>query len=116
MSFPVQIAYRGLDRSEALDRVIAEEAAKLSKFFDGIVSCRVLIERRNPSHHTGAAFRVHLNVAIPGTDVAIMTEPRVSASAVPIDAAATARQAFRRARRRLREYAQRKSAKPRLLD
>ncbi|MBV8529701.1 MAG: RNA polymerase subunit sigma-54, partial [Candidatus Eremiobacteraeota bacterium] len=39
MSFPVRITYRGFATSPALNRLIREEAAKLEKFFDGIVSC-----------------------------------------------------------------------------
>jgi len=110
MDFPVQSIYRGFDRSAPLDRLIADEAAKLGKFFDGIVGCRVLIELTHPGQHSGKAFRVHLNLMVPGADLAIVTEPRTST--VPVDAAATVRQAFRRARRRLQEYAQRKAGRP----
>jgi ribosome-associated translation inhibitor RaiA len=107
MSFPVQITYRGVDSSSALDRLIRIEAAKLDKFFDRVVSCRVLVERQYGHHHTRSPFQVHLNIVIPGADLAIMTEPNMGAA--PVDAAATVRDAFRRARRRLQEYAQKKT-------
>jgi Sigma 54 modulation protein / S30EA ribosomal protein len=125
MSFPVQITYRGLDASEPLNRLIHSEAAKLERFFDGIVSCRVLVERQYGHHLNGSPYHVRLNVVVPGTDLAIVTEPslktqpldeeaqRVHKSdeidAVYKDPALTIRDTFRRAKRRLQEYARRRS-------
>jgi hypothetical protein len=112
MSFPVRITYRGLEPSESLNRLIREEAAKLEKFFDGIVGCRLLVERQYGHHHAGSPYHVRLNVVVPGSDLAIVTEP--SDDVAPpgnetLQRAAIVRDTFRRARRRLREYARRKS-------
>jgi Sigma 54 modulation protein / S30EA ribosomal protein len=124
MSFPVQITYRGLDSSEPLNRLINDEAAKLEKFFVGIVSCRVLVERRYGHHLSGSPYHVRVNLVVPGADLAIVTEPslrtpldeetpRVHKSdeidAIYKDPALTIRDTFRRAKRRLREYAQRRT-------
>jgi hypothetical protein len=125
MSFPVQITYRGLDSSEALNELIREEAAKLEKFFDGIVSCRVLVERQSAHHHTGFPFHVRLNIVVPGADLAVVTEPSLRAQplgdeavrlhksdeidAIYKDPALTVRDTFRRARRRVQEYARRRA-------
>jgi hypothetical protein len=125
MSFPVQITYRGLEPSESLNQLIREEAVKLEKFFDRIVSCRVLVERQYGHHHTGSPFHVRLNVVVPRTDLAIDTEPSVKVppgdevqrlhksdeiDAIYKDPALTVRDTFRRARRRLQEYARRKTS------
>jgi Sigma 54 modulation protein / S30EA ribosomal protein len=123
MSFPVQITYRGLDSSEPLSRLIREEAAKLEKFFDRIVSCRVLVERQYGHHHVGSPFHVRLNVVVPGADLAIVTEPSAKApalgdqarrprksdevDAIYKDPALTVRDTFRRAKRRIQDYARR---------
>jgi hypothetical protein len=125
MSFPVQITYRGLDSSEVLNRLINGEAAKLEKFFDGIVSCRVLVERQYAHHLNGSPYHVRLNLVVPGADLAIVTEPslrmpplddetpRVHKSdeidAIYKDPALTIRDTFRRAKRRLRDYARRRT-------
>lgn len=109
MSFPVQITYRGLEHSEGLDRLIRDEAAKLEKFFNGIVSCRVLVERQYGHHHTGSPFHVRLNIVVPGTDLAIVTEPSVKVAPPSDGAQLTVRETFRRARRRLQDYARRKT-------
>jgi len=110
MSFPVLITYRGLEPSEALNELIREEAAKLSKFFDGIVSCRVLVERQAGHHHI-SPLHVRVNLVVPGADLAIVTEPGTRTQP-PGDEAArppawTIRDTFRRARRRVRDYAAR---------
>jgi hypothetical protein len=125
MSLRVQITYRGLPRSDALSGLIRKEAAKLDKFFDGIVSCRVLVERQSGHHRTGSPFHVRLNIAVPGAELAIATEPslrnpplddepkRIRKSdeidAIYKDPELTVRDAFRRAKRRLQEYARRRA-------
>jgi Sigma 54 modulation protein / S30EA ribosomal protein len=103
MSFPVQITYRGLEPSERLNRLIRSEAAKLEKFFDGIVSCRALVESLQGHHHAGPLFHVRLNVVVPGADLAVDAEPER-------DLVVGVRDTFRRARRRVQEYAERRSA------
>ncbi len=122
---PIQITYRGFDSSEPLDRLIRDEAAKLEKFFDRIVSCRVLIERQYGHHHTGSPFHVRLNIVVPGADLAIVTEPSVKVpplgdeaqrlhksdeiDAIYKDPALTVRDTFRRAKRRIQDYARRRN-------
>jgi ribosome-associated translation inhibitor RaiA len=96
MAFPVQISYHGVDPSDSLNKLIHTEAAKLEKFFDGIVSCRVLVEHRDGHGHTAAPLHIRLNILVPGADLAIDSEP-------------TVREAFRGAKRRIKEYAQRKA-------
>ncbi len=98
MSFPVRITYRGLEPSETLNRQIQEEAAKLEKFYDGIVSCRVLVERHDGHHHT-APLNLRLNIVVPGADLAVVGEPSLT----------SVHDTFRRARRRVQEYARRRS-------
>jgi hypothetical protein len=123
MSFPVQITYRGVDSSEPLNRLIRSEAAKLGKFFDGIVRCRALVERPDGHHHAGPPFHIRLTLAVPGAELVIAGEP--SPRVAPLDdepapsrknheidadfkdPTSTVKEAFRRARRRLKDYARR---------
>lgn len=121
---PVQITYRGFDSSEPLNRLIRDEVAKLEKFFDRIVSCRVLVERQQ-GHHAVSPFHVRLNIVVPGADLAIVTEPSVKVSsssegaqrlhksdeidAIYKDPALTVRDTFRRAKRRIQDYARRRN-------
>jgi hypothetical protein len=129
MSFPVQATYRGFKPSEPLNRLIHDEAAKLEKFFDGIVSGRILIERQSGHHHTGTPYHVRLTVVVPGAELAIVTEPSVRVpragdealrlhksdeiDAMYKDPVLTVRDTFRRAKRRIQDYARRRAGSKR---
>lgn len=65
MQLPLQITYRHIDRSEALDAAIREKAEKLSEFYPNITSCRVTVEEERLHKHQGHLFSVHVDVRIP---------------------------------------------------
>ncbi|HEV3090398.1 MAG TPA: HPF/RaiA family ribosome-associated protein [Candidatus Cybelea sp.] len=93
-----QITYRGVDHSEALRALIERESAKLDRFFNRITSRRVLVEH-DPQLREGAPFRVRIDVVVPGHEL--------MSDASEHDADVAVREAFRRARRRLKAYAAR---------
>jgi ribosome-associated translation inhibitor RaiA len=123
MELPIQITYRELDPSDELSRLIREEAAKLDRFFGRIVSCRVVVEREPRHLRNGAPFRVRIDIGVPGEELTVDANPsvRVAApgdepgmrrksgeiAAMYKDPVLTVRYAFRRARRRLQDYARR---------
>jgi Sigma 54 modulation protein / S30EA ribosomal protein len=127
MELQVQTTFRGIERSEALDRLVRSEARKLERFFERIVSCRVLIERAHQHHQRGSPFHVRIELGVPGTEIVVNNLPglqvppetddgplerRKSAEVdAPLkDAQLAVREAFRKAGRQLQEYAQRKNA------
>ena len=59
MQLPVNITYRGIDKSEAIDQLVLEKAARLEKF------CDVAIEQPNHAHQKGNPFRVRIDVTVP---------------------------------------------------
>ncbi|HEY6485986.1 MAG TPA: HPF/RaiA family ribosome-associated protein [Candidatus Cybelea sp.] len=99
MELPLQITYRGVNPSGALRRLIHKEGAKLEHFFARITSCRVLVEREPRHMRESAPFRVRIDLGVPGNELLTDTLERDSRVAV--------RDAFRRARRRLQDYATR---------
>ena len=107
MAPQVQITYRGTEPSEALNRLIHEEVEKLGKFFDGVVGCRVLIEHEH--QRSGSPFHVGITIAVPGTELAAGVPTGDELDATHKDPARTIRDAFRRAKRRLHDYAERKA-------
>jgi ribosome-associated translation inhibitor RaiA len=64
MQLPVKIAYRGLEKSEQIDNLILEYAARLEKFCDHINRCDVAIEQPNHAHQKGNPFRVRIDVTV----------------------------------------------------
>jgi ribosome-associated translation inhibitor RaiA len=124
MAVPVQVTYGVVAQSNALDALIQKEAAKLERFFRRIVMCRVLIDKPHRHHTRGAPFHVRIELSVPGEDIVISHTPEIrhvltdedssrvekSSQEDPSykDVQIAIRDAFRKARRQLQDYADRK--------
>src|SRR5438552_18269995 len=64
MQLPVNITYRGLEKSENIDNLILDYASRLEKICDHINRCDVAIEQPNHTHHKGNQFRVRIDVTV----------------------------------------------------
>jgi ribosomal subunit interface protein len=69
MQIPLQISFRNMDPSPAVEAIVREKAAKLDRFFDRIVSCDVTIEAPHRHHHKGKLYKVRIDIGMPGNDV-----------------------------------------------
>ncbi|MGB1547306.1 MAG: HPF/RaiA family ribosome-associated protein, partial [Alphaproteobacteria bacterium] len=67
METPLQISFRNMDPSEAVEANVREKAEKLERFFDRITSCRVVIEAPHRHHHKGKLYNVLTPAGDPGT-------------------------------------------------
>ena len=65
MQLPVEISYRGVDKSEDIDALVRDKAARLDKFCDHITRCDVIIEHPNHAQHSGSPFHVRIDVTVP---------------------------------------------------
>jgi len=66
MQIPLQISFRNMDPSPAVEAVVREKAAKLDRYFERIVSCNVTIEAPHRRHHKGKLYKVRVDVGMPG--------------------------------------------------
>ena len=66
MQIPLEVAFRNMDRSDAVEDRIREKLAKLERFFDHITQVRVAVEAPHRSQHTGKLFRVTIEISVPG--------------------------------------------------
>ena len=75
MAIPVQITFRGLDVSPAVDEYVRKRAAKLATFFDRITHCRVAVE--GPPHHKkhGGNYRVRVDLTVPRAELVVTRAP-----------------------------------------
>lgn len=107
---PLQISYRDVPQSDALDKLIAHEAAKLERYFARIVNCRVLIERR--VHRTGAPFHARIDLSLPRHEIFINQAGNERADVDPSyrDPVLAVRSAFKKAKRQLQDYARLKAS------
>jgi cold shock CspA family protein len=73
---PTQVTFRGLDVSEALETEIRERVTWLEQFYDGIVRCRVLVEKPHRHRQDGRHFHIRIEVTIPGRNpIVVSHEP-----------------------------------------
>ena len=65
MQLPVGISYRGVEKSDLLDQLIRNKAARLDRFCDHISRCDIVVEHPNHAQHSGNPFRVRIDVTVP---------------------------------------------------
>jgi ribosome-associated translation inhibitor RaiA len=66
MILPLQISFRNLKPSEAVEGRIREEAAKLETFYKGIMHCRVVVELPHKHHRKGDLYHVRIDLTVTG--------------------------------------------------
>lgn len=65
MQVPLEISYHNIEGSQWIDDYIKERSAHLEQICDGLISCRVVVERSQHQHHTGNPFRVRVEATWP---------------------------------------------------
>jgi len=108
MNLQTEIAFRGMDSDNRLKQLVQRHVQRLDHVGDGLVSCRVAIERRQPPVRTGAPYHVRVEVKIaPDGDLVVhksgdaeRTEHRSATTLV--------KQAFHAMERRVREETSRR--------
>lgn len=68
---PLQVTFRDMPRSEALEARIREKAAKLESFHPRITSCRVTVEERHRHKQQGKQFNVRLDLRVPEHEIVV---------------------------------------------
>ena len=99
MKLPLQITFRNMEPSEAVEARIREKAEKLDRFCDQIMSCRVVFEAHHQHQHQGNLFHVRIDITVPDKEIVISREP--GRHQAHEDAYVAIRDAFDAARRQL---------------
>jgi ribosomal subunit interface protein len=106
MKLPLQITFRNMDPSEAMETDIREKAEKLNQFCRDIMSCRAVVEVQHHHHHKGNLYHVSLDITVPGSEIVISRGHDLHHSHA--DAYVAIRDAFDNARRKLEDYNRRR--------
>ncbi len=102
MQVPLQIAFEGIQHSDAIEARIKEEAEKLEQFSDRVLSARVVVARPQHRHHKGDTYQVRIHLIVPdAADIVVSREP--AADGAHEDMYVTIRDAFKAARRQLQD-------------
>jgi ribosomal subunit interface protein len=102
MKLPLQITFRGLDSSDALEADIREKADKLDRYSPDIMSCRVVVEARHKHHQDGNLYHVRVDLTVPGREIVTSRERTLHHSHT--DPYVAIGDAFDEARRQLEDY------------
>lgn len=75
MQTPLQVTFRNIEKSEAVEARIRERVEKLGHFYDGIIGCRVVVEELHQHHRKGNHFHVRVEVSVPDAELVASHEP-----------------------------------------
>ncbi len=102
MILPLQITFRHMDPSPALETRIRELAARLERFSQHIMRCHVIVEPPAHHKHQGFLYDFRIDITLPDEEIAIRhAHPADRGHEDPYVAL---RDAFRAARRKLEDY------------
>jgi cold shock CspA family protein/ribosome-associated translation inhibitor RaiA len=106
MQLPLQITFKNMDSSPAVEARIRQEAKRLERFSERISHCRVVVDTPHRRHRQGKIFRVSIDVTLPPRhEIAIGRERRQHHAHEEIGT--TIRDAFEAAARRVEDHARR---------
>jgi cold shock CspA family protein len=71
---PVQVTFRGMDVSDAVEAACWKECEKLERYDPRIVSCRVSIARPD-RRQKGNLYDVRIDVRVPGRELVVSRKP-----------------------------------------
>jgi len=102
MTFPLQITFRHMEPSAALEARIRELSCKLERFSEHITRCHVVVEPPARHQHRGFLYDFRIDITLPAEEIAIRhAHPADHAHEDPYVAL---RDAFRAARRKIQDY------------
>lgn len=109
MQIPLEITFRNIDTSPALEADLRERAEKLEKFSKEIIGCRVVVEAPHKHHNKGNLFHLRIDVTVPGKEIVVKRSP--DDDHAHEDPFVAARDAFDAVRRQLEDYNRKRQGK-----
>lgn len=106
MQIPLELTFRGVEKTETIEHYIRERTQKLEQVCDHIVSCRVTVEHPQQHQRAGSPFRVRVDVRVPpGHELVVRRES--SEGDIHDSLRQVLREAFDAMRRQVRGLAER---------
>lgn len=76
MQVPLELSFRGVDQTDAIETYVRQQIRRLERFYDRIVACRVAIEKPQQHQGAGSAYRVRVELSIPqAQELVVSKEP-----------------------------------------
>ena len=100
MQVPLQIRFKNLEPSAAVEANVRKHVERLERYFREIISCRVTLDAPHKHHHQGNIFHVTVDIRLPGGEV--VASRRHDDEHAHEDAYVAIRDAFNAIRRQLK--------------
>ena len=105
METTLRISFQGSEVSEALNQMIVEHVDALEHLYGRLTACHVVIRVPDKHHRTSGLYNANIHLTLPGgidinVDHTPQADDRFSSPQVAVN------EAFRRAKRLLKEHAQ----------
>ncbi|MDD9941962.1 MAG: HPF/RaiA family ribosome-associated protein [Myxococcales bacterium] len=71
MTIPMDITFKNLEHSAALEAKIRERGARLELHGDTIQRCRVVVQGPHKHHNKGGLYEVRIDVRVPGEELVV---------------------------------------------
>ncbi len=104
MQLPLQITFRNVPSSVAIEAKIREKTEKLNKLYSRLMGCRVAVEAPH-RHHQGNLYHIRIDLTVPGGELVVNRTP--SGHQAHEDIYVALRDAFDAAKRELQDYVRR---------
>jgi cold shock CspA family protein len=76
MEVQPEITFRGLEKTDEIEKHILEKAANLDDIHPGLISCRVAVEKEQEHQRSGSPYRIRVVVRVPpGKELIARREP-----------------------------------------
>jgi len=105
MQKPLQITFRGLDHSDAIEQRIRDKAVELERFSPHVTGCHVTVHAPPGHHHKGGTYAVNVDLQVPSGQLVVSREP--GRDHAHEDVYVALRDAFNAAVRQLEDYVRR---------
>ncbi|MGH6954538.1 MAG: HPF/RaiA family ribosome-associated protein [Alphaproteobacteria bacterium] len=65
MQIPLEVKFRNMEPSPAIEANIRERAGRLERFFDRVIGCRVVVEAPHRHKRKGKLYNVRIDLSVP---------------------------------------------------
>lgn len=74
MQIPLQITFRHMEKSEAVEANIQKHIDKLEQYNHNIMGCHVIVDVPDQHRHKGGVFSIHIHLTIPGEEIVVSSK------------------------------------------
>jgi cold shock CspA family protein/ribosome-associated translation inhibitor RaiA len=102
MESPLQVTFKNMATSEALEALIEDRVVHLERLYDKITRCHVVVEQPDRHQGQGRHFRVRIHLGVPGHELVVDHDP--GRRERHVDAAPAVRDAFKALEKQLKTW------------